>query len=91
VRSALARVHHFDAVDKDALFIWDTMDGAKMLDKIFGVVTIFFGCVAIVTLCLGGIGVMNIMLVFSHRAHPRNRHAQSDGRHQARHPAAVFR
>ena len=63
VRRTLARVHHFDALDKDALFIWDTMDGAKMLDKIFGVVTIFFGCVAIVTLCLGGIGVMNIMLV----------------------------
>jgi putative ABC transport system permease protein len=63
VRRTLARVHHFDATDKDALFIWDTMDGAKMLDKIFGVVTIFFGCVAIVTLCLGGIGVMNIMLV----------------------------
>jgi putative ABC transport system permease protein len=63
VRHALARVHHFDAQDKDALFIWDTMDGAKMLDKIFGVVTVFFGCVAIVTLCLGGIGVMNIMLV----------------------------
>jgi putative ABC transport system permease protein len=62
-RSALARVHHFDALDKDALFIWDTMAGAKMLDKIFGVVTLFFGCVAIVTLCLGGIGVMNIMLV----------------------------
>ncbi len=63
VRHALARVHHFDAVDKDALFIWDTMDGAKMLENVFGVVTIFFGCVAIVTLCLGGIGVMNIMLV----------------------------
>src|SRR6266403_1414654 len=63
VRRTLARVHHFDALDKDALFIWDTMAGAKMLDKIFGVVTIFFGCVAIVTLCLGGIGVMNIMLV----------------------------
>jgi putative ABC transport system permease protein len=44
VRHALARVHHFDALDKDALFIWDTMDGAKMLG-------------------LGGIGVMNIMLV----------------------------
>jgi putative ABC transport system permease protein len=63
VRRTLARVHHFDALDKDALFIWDTMEGAKMLDKIFGVVTIFFGSVAIVTLCLGGIGVMNIMLV----------------------------
>jgi len=63
VRNALGRVHHFDPVDKDAVFIWDTMEGAKLLDKIFGVVTIFFGCVAIVTLCLGGIGVMNIMLV----------------------------
>jgi putative ABC transport system permease protein len=63
VRKTLARVHHFDPLDKDAIFIWDTMEGAKLLDKIFGVVTIFFGCVAIVTLCLGGIGVMNIMLV----------------------------
>jgi putative ABC transport system permease protein len=63
VRRTIARVRHFDPLDKDALFIWDTMDGAKQLAKIFGVVTLFFGCVAIVTLCLGGIGVMNIMLV----------------------------
>ncbi len=63
VRRSIARVRHFDPLDKDALFIWDTMDGAKQLAKIFGVVTLFFGCVAIVTLCLGGIGVMNIMLV----------------------------
>lgn len=63
VRRTIARVRHFDPLDKDALFIWDTMDGAKQLAKIFEVVTIFFGCVAIVTLCLGGIGVMNIMLV----------------------------
>jgi putative ABC transport system permease protein len=63
VRRVLGRVHHFDAKDKDALFIWDTMEGAKILDRIFGVVTFFFGCVAVTTLCLGGIGVMNIMLV----------------------------
>ncbi|HZQ96249.1 MAG TPA: ABC transporter permease [Candidatus Sulfotelmatobacter sp.] len=63
VRRTLGRVRHFDPQDKDALFIWDTMDGAKQLARIFGVVTLFFGCVAIVTLCLGGIGVMNIMLV----------------------------
>jgi len=63
VRRTIGRVRHFDPLDKDALFIWDTMDGAKQLAKIFGVVTVFFGCVAIVTLCLGGIGVMNIMLV----------------------------
>ncbi|HXJ87009.1 MAG TPA: ABC transporter permease [Candidatus Binatia bacterium] len=63
VRRAIGRMRHFDPVDKDALFVWDTMDGAKQLAKIFGVVTLFFGCVAVVTLCLGGIGVMNIMLV----------------------------
>jgi putative ABC transport system permease protein len=63
VRRVLGRVHHFEATDKDALFIWDTMEGAKLLENIFGVVTLFFGCVAVVTLCLGGIGVMNIMLV----------------------------
>jgi putative ABC transport system permease protein len=63
VRRTIGRVRHFDPMDKDALFIWDTMDGAKQLAKIFGVVTLFFGCVAIMTLCLGGIGVMNIMLV----------------------------
>jgi putative ABC transport system permease protein len=63
VREALGRVHHFDPTDKDALFIWDTMDGAKMVERIFTVITIFFGVVAIMTLCLGGIGVMNIMLV----------------------------
>lgn len=63
VRRALGRVHHFDPMDKDALFIWDTMEGAKLVENIFSVITIFFGCVAIITLCLGGIGVMNIMLV----------------------------
>src|SRR5271165_2114741 len=63
VRRTLGRVHHFEASDKDALFIWDTMDAAKLLENIFSVITLFFGCVAVVTLCLGGIGVMNIMLV----------------------------
>jgi len=63
IRRTLGRVHHFDETDKDALFIWDTMDGAKILAKIFNVITIFFGCIAVTTLALGGIGVMNIMLV----------------------------
>ncbi|HWS95085.1 MAG TPA: ABC transporter permease [Candidatus Methylomirabilis sp.] len=63
VRRLLGRMHHFEATDKDALFIWDTMEFAKVLARIFGAITIFFGCVAVTTLCLGGIGVMNIMLV----------------------------
>ena len=63
VRRVLGRMHHFEETDKDALFIWDTMQFAKVLARIFTVITIFFGCVAITTLGLGGIGVMNIMLV----------------------------
>jgi putative ABC transport system permease protein len=63
VRRTLGRVHHFDGTDKDALFIWDTMEGAKMIAGIFQGITTFFACVAVVTLGLGGIGVMNIMLV----------------------------
>ena len=63
VRSVLGRMHHFDPTDKDALFIWDTMEFAKILARIFNTITIFFGAVAITTLGLGGIGVMNIMLV----------------------------
>ena len=63
VRRLLGRTHHFEETDKDALFIWDTMQFAKVLARIFAVITIFFGCVAVTTLCLGGIGVMNIMLV----------------------------
>jgi len=63
VRRLLGRTHHFEETDKDALFIWDTMQFAKVLARIFAVITIFFGCVAVTTLGLGGIGVMNIMLV----------------------------
>jgi putative ABC transport system permease protein len=63
VYKVLGERHNFEADDKDALFIWDTMDGAKLVQRIFDVMTVFFGCVALVTLLLGGIGVMNIMLV----------------------------
>ena len=63
VRRLLGRMHHFEETDKDALFIWDTMEFAKVLARIFAVITFFFGGVAVTTLCLGGIGVMNIMLV----------------------------
>jgi putative ABC transport system permease protein len=63
VYTVLGRRHHFDPTDKDALFIWDTLNGAKLTERIFTVMTIFFGAVATMTLALGGIGVMNIMLV----------------------------
>ena len=63
VRQVLADRHHFDPIDLDALWVWDTLDGAKFTDRIFHVMTLFFGAVALLTLALGGIGVMNIILV----------------------------
>ena len=63
VYRVLGDAHHFDSTDKDALFIWDTLAGAKLNKRIFEVMTLFFGLVAVMTLSLGGIGVMNIMLV----------------------------
>ncbi len=63
VRRVLGRLHHFEATDKDALFIWNTMQGSRLVQRIFDVMTLFFGSIAVTTLFLGGIGVMNIMLV----------------------------
>jgi putative ABC transport system permease protein len=59
----LARLHHFDPTDKSALGVWDTIENAKMTDGIFNSMTVFLAFVGVVTLSLGGIGVMNIMLV----------------------------
>jgi putative ABC transport system permease protein len=63
VKRIIAIRHHYDPDDKEALWIWDTLDGAKFTERIFSVMTFFFGAVALLTLALGGIGVMNIMLV----------------------------
>ena len=63
VRQILADRHHFDPTDLNAVWVWDTLEGAQMLANIFRAMTIFFAAVALLTLALGGIGVMNIMLV----------------------------
>ena len=63
VYRTLGRIHHFDPQDKYALWVWDTMHGAKLSARIFEIMTMFFGAVALMTLSLGGLGVMNIMLV----------------------------
>jgi len=63
VRRVLARNHRFESDDNGALFIWDTVENAQLVDKIFTSMTIFLGAIAVVTLTLGGVGVMNIMLV----------------------------
>jgi len=63
VTRVLARNHHFDPDDPSALFLWDTVENARLVDRIFTSMTLFLGAIAAVTLTLGGVGVMNIMLV----------------------------
>jgi putative ABC transport system permease protein len=63
VKRVLARNHHFDPEDRGAVYIWDTVEDAQLVDNIFSSMTFFLGAIAAVTLTLGGVGVMNIMLV----------------------------
>jgi len=63
VRVALARMHRYDANDKEACPIWDTVQEAQAFKTMTDGMKIFLGAVGIVTLVLGGIGVMNVMLV----------------------------
>ena len=63
VMRVLARNHRFEPDDPSAVFIWDTVEDAELVDHIFTSMTVFLGAIAAVTLTLGGVGVMNIMLV----------------------------
>ncbi|MDP1572281.1 MAG: ABC transporter permease [Vicinamibacterales bacterium] len=63
VRRVLAARHHFDIEDRDALAMWDTSLESLMFARMVDGMRQFFTIVGLVTLGLGGIGVMNIMLV----------------------------
>ena len=63
VLRVLGRNHQFDPDDKGAVYIWDTVESAELVDQIFVSMTAFLGSIAVVTLTLGGVGVLNIMLV----------------------------
>ena len=63
VRHLLARRHGFDPDDRDAISVWDTSLESLMFGRMVQTMKEFFGVVGVVTLALGGIGVMNIMLV----------------------------
>lgn len=63
VRQALAPRHGFDPRDPEALSMWNTAIQAVMFGRMISAMHAFFICVSLVTLALGGIGVMNIMLV----------------------------
>ena len=63
VRRVLGRKHNFDPHDKEACPIWDTVQEAKAFKTMTDGMKYFLGAVGLVTLVLGGLGVMNVMLV----------------------------
>jgi putative ABC transport system permease protein len=63
IRVSLARIHNFDPTDKEACPIWDTVQEAKAFRQMTDGMKYFLGAVGIVTLFLGGLGVMNVMMV----------------------------
>jgi putative ABC transport system permease protein len=63
VTKVVARNHRFDPADTGAIDMWDTVEDAQLVDDIFSSMSVFLGAIAVVTLTLGGVGVMNIMLV----------------------------
>lgn len=63
VRTALGRVHGFLPSDKGALRMFDSIESAQMFDSIFNAGEIFLAVVSLVTLSLGGVGVMNTMMM----------------------------
>jgi putative ABC transport system permease protein len=63
VRRALGRIHNFDPRDEEAAGIWDTVENTKAFRRMTDGMKYFMGAIGVTTLFLGGIGVMNIMLV----------------------------
>jgi len=63
LRAVLARLHDYDPRDEEAAHIWDTVKEAKTFATMTNGMKYFLGAVGITTLFIGGIGVMNVMLV----------------------------
>ena len=63
IRRVLAPRHRFDPTDRNAVAMWDTTLQTLMFGRMIEHMKVFFTVVGVVTLSLGGLGVMNIMLV----------------------------
>jgi putative ABC transport system permease protein len=63
VKTVLGRRHGFEPSDDGAVWAWDTVESARMVATIYDSMELFLTFMAVITLGLGGLGVMNIMLV----------------------------
>jgi putative ABC transport system permease protein len=62
-REVLARRHHFDPKDEKAVVAWNTIENRETINAFSLGLQAVLGLIGAVTLCVGGVGVMNIMLV----------------------------
>jgi len=63
VREVIARRHHFDPRDDKATPTWDTIEDRAMINAFSIGLQAVLGLIGAVTLAVGGVGVMNIMLM----------------------------
>jgi putative ABC transport system permease protein len=63
VRTVLAQRHHFNPADEKALNTWDTVEDSKQIMQFSIALEVLLGIIGAMTLAVGGVGVMNIMLV----------------------------
>ena len=63
VYEVLGRRHKFDPADKEAISMWDTTEGMKVIATVFVAFKLFLTIIGSFTLIVGGIGVSNIMYV----------------------------
>jgi len=63
VRTVLAQRHHFNPKDDKALNMWDTVENSKQIMQFSVALEVLLGMIGAMTLAVGGVGVMNIMLV----------------------------
>jgi len=63
VRDSMSLHHNFDPKDDRAVFVFDTVKDLADLDVITIGIKILLGFIGLLTLGIGGVGLMNIMLV----------------------------
>lgn len=63
VRTVLAQRHHFNPADTKAINSWDTIEDGKQIVQFSIGLQVLLGIIGAMTLAVGGVGVMNIMLV----------------------------
>ncbi|MDQ2833323.1 MAG: ABC transporter permease [Acidobacteriota bacterium] len=63
VRAVLAQRHHFNPKDDKATPDWDTVEDSEQIMQFSTALELLLGIIGAMTLGVGGVGVMNIMLV----------------------------